>query len=150
MDAFHAEESVGHGRACVAAGGNQHVYFLLAFLADEVLKQPGHEPGAYVLEGQCGAVEEFERIDVVGHFHGRAVKLQRVVDNALQVGGFHIFSEEGVGHGIGYFLERHLVYVVEKLLGKLLDLFGHIETAVFCQSLHHSLVKVGYRCFFVG
>ena len=68
MDTLYAEESIGHSRPCVAARCHQHVHLVVApFLTNEILKQACHEACAYILESQCGAVKEFQTIDIVLH-----------------------------------------------------------------------------------
>ena len=95
-------------------------------------------------------MEKLQRIDVVGYPLNGTIERKRVVDNALQAFGIHILAEEGVGHLVRQFLERHLVDVVEELVGQLPDLLGHIETAVLGQSLHYRLLERSHRCLFIG
>ena len=148
--ALHAEETVGYGRAGVAAGGHEHVHPLLLLLADEVLQQAGHEACAHVLEGQGGAVEEFERVDVLVDLHYRTVEREGVADDAPQVVGGYVLAEERIGHGAGDVVEREPVDVVVERLWERLDALGHIQAAVAGQSFHHGLVERGHGGFLVG
>ena len=114
MDAFHAQKSVGHCAPCVTARGYQYIDTIFPLFADEVLEQAGHEAGAYILERECRAVEQFEREDVFLHLYYGAVEGQCVVDNAAQVIGRYIFAEKDVGYVIGNLLESHFLDMLEE------------------------------------
>ena len=114
------------------------------------MKQSRHEACPYVLEGEGGAVEEFEGIDVVLDLHDGTVEGERVVDDVLQGVEIHVFAEEGTCHVVGNLLERHLLDVVEEDLRQLLDFLWHIEATVFCQALDDGFLQVGNGRFSVG
>ena len=141
VNAFHAEEAVGHGTARVARSGYQYIYLLLAFLADEVAQQPGHEAGAHVLEGERRSVEEFERPDVFAHGHQRRIKLKGVIYDVLQRVGGNVLAEEGVGHTVGYLLETEPVHVRVEALRQRFDAVGHVEAFVGGQSFYHGVFQ---------
>ena len=106
MDAVDTQEAVGHSRARVARGGYEHVHLLtFSLLTDEILKQARHEAGTYVLEGERGAVEEFEGVDVILDIHDRTVERQRIVYNILEGIRVYILAKEGVGNCVGNLLE---------------------------------------------
>ena len=149
MDAIHPEESVSYCAASVAAGGNEHVHLLLAFLTDEVLQQSCHESCAHIFECECRSVEEFEAVDILLHLHYWAVELKGVVNDVLQVVFIDVFSEESLCHGECDLLERQLVDIVEKLLWQRLYAFGHIKAAVARQSLYYRLVQGSHGSLFV-
>ena len=151
MDALHAEEAIGNGAACVAGCGHKHVDLIaLALLLQEVLQQACHKARADILKGQRGTVKQFQRVDTVSHGNYRAIECQSVIHNLLQGISLHILTEECVCNSIGYFLKRHLVDVVEKLLWQSLDILGHIEALILCQTLHDSLLQRRNRGLFVG
>ena len=150
MDALHAEETVGYGRTCIAAGGYQHVDLLFLSLSlNKVLEQASHEACTDILEGEGRTVEELQGIDVVLYLDDRAVEGQRVEDQVLQRIFIDILAKEVAGHVIGNVLERHALHVVEECLGQFVYFFRHIETAVFCQSFHYGLLQIGQWCFTV-
>ena len=106
MDALYAEEAIGYCRACIARGGHEDIDLLVVLLlTDKVLEQARHEPGTHILEGEGGAMEQLQRIDILLDLHHRTVEGEGVVDNLLQRIGLHILSEESVGYGVGNLLE---------------------------------------------
>ena len=155
VDALDAQETVGHRRARVAAGGHEHVDRRVgrgspATISQEVLQQAGHKPSTYILEGQGGAVEQFQRVDVLLHLHDGTVELQRVVYQILQTVQVNVFAEEGAGYVVGDVLETHRRHVVEEGLRQLVNLFGHVEPAVLGQSLDDGLLQIGLWGLMVG
>ena len=42
-------------------------------------------------------------------------------------------------------MKAHLLDVIEKLFRQLVDLLGHVQSAIFCQSLNNCFVQVGNR-----
>ena len=130
MDAVHAEETIGHGGAGVARGGYEDVdgrptpapsrqggvrlratlerskaLALTGERGEGPPQQPRHKPSADILEGKCGAMEEFEGIDVVLNLHDGTVEGEGVIDNAAQVVSGDILAEEGICHAVGDLLE---------------------------------------------
>ena len=150
MDALHAEEAIGHGTARVARGGYKNVDELGAFLSDEILQQTCHEAGTNVLEGEGGAVEEFQGVDRRGDLYNGTVERQGLIDQVLQTVGVDVLSEEGIGHGIGNVAELHGGHVVEESLRQVVDTLGHVKPTIFGKSLHHCLVQVSQGCLLVG
>ncbi len=149
--AVHAEETIGNGAAGVAGCGNEHIDLAaLALLLQEVLQQSRHKACTDILECQRGAVKQFQRIDIVCHGNYGAIECQRVIHNLLQGISLHVFSEECVSNGIGYFLKRHLLDVVKEFLWQSLDILGHIETFILCQALYDSLLQCRNGGLFVG
>ena len=61
MDALYAEETIGHSRACVAAGRHEDVDLLgtrcFWLLINKVLQKTGHKTSSYILESKGRAVE---------------------------------------------------------------------------------------------
>ena len=92
-------------------------------------------------------MEQLQGIDIVLHLDGGALKLQGVVHQVLQCIQINIIAKEGTRHVEGDILELHLRHVAEKLLGQLMNHFGHVESAVFGQSFHHGLAQVSHRGF---
>ena len=84
MDSLHAEEAIGYGRTRITRCCYEHVHFLLAFLAYEVLKQTSHETGTHILEGEGRTMEQLQRVDVWLHLNHWAVESQGVINNLLQ------------------------------------------------------------------
>ena len=82
-------------------------------------------------------------IDVFADGYQWHIESQRIVDNLLQSVGRHIFAKEGIGHLIGYFLEREVLDVVEKRLRQRFDGVGHEKSLIGSQPLHHSLFECG-------
>ena len=113
-------------------------------------EQTRHETRSHILEGKGGTMKEFETVDVVADFHHGAVERQCVVNDATEVCGGNILTEEVVGHLIGYLLEREVLDVVEKSLWHRLDALGHVEASVLCKSFHHCLMQGGEWRFVVG
>ena len=152
MDALHTEESVGHSRTRIAAGGHQHIHeaVVLSLLVDKILQQSGHEAGTHILEGQGRTMEEFQTVDIWGHLHHGTIKLQGVVHNLPQCLLLDVITKESLGHTEGNFLKRQLFNIVEKLFAERSNLFGHIEAAVFGQSLDHRFLERGFGCLMVG
>ena len=62
----------------------------------------------------------------------------------------YILAKESAGYGVGNLLKTHFLDVVEKLLGQLVDTLGHIQSAIFSQSLYNCFVQVGNRSLAVG
>ena len=153
VDALYTEEAVGYSRTCVARGGNENIDGPSPGLTRggrEILEQTGHEAGTHILESKCGAVEEFEGVDVLLHTDNGAIERQRIVDDATQVFGRNVLAKEAVGHAIGYLLKREVGHLVEELAWQRFDTFGHIEALVLGQSLHDGLLQGGKRCLAVG
>ena len=146
MDSIDTQEAVGNGRSRVARGGHEHIHLLtFVLLLNEILQESRHESGAHILEGEGRTVEQFEGIDIVLDLHHRTVERQGVVDDLLERLGIDVLAKEGVSYRIGYLLECLGLDGVEKLLRQLLDALWHIQTSVFCQTLDHCLVQIGYR-----
>ena len=167
VDAGDAKETVGHGRTGVAGGGNKDIdlrssSFLLgitqtslvllklrasvykavsSLLLVEIAQQAGHEACAHVLEGQCGAVEEFQGVDIVRYLYGRDGERHGVVDNLAQVLGRDVLAEEALCHTEGDFLKRHVLDVVEELLWQGTDTGGHIKATVGGKTLDNGGFK---------
>ena len=149
--AFNAEESVGHGTACVARGGNEDIdLFVSSLTTDEVLEQTCHEACADVFEGECGTVKEFERIDIVLDLDCGYVKAEGVVDYLAQALGFNVFAEEAVCYVVGYLLQAEVLDVVKKILWEGLYFLGHIKSLVLCKSVDHGLLQCGKGCLAVS
>ncbi len=61
MNAIDSEEAVGYCRTCVATGCHKHIYLSsLTLFLQEILKETRHKTCTYILECECGTVEEFE------------------------------------------------------------------------------------------
>ena len=105
MYAVYAKETVGYSRTRIATCSNQYIDILGSLFAYKVLQHTRHEACAYILEGECGSVEEFERIDVLFNFLYRAVERQGVVYDALEVVCLDVFAEEGICHLVCYLLK---------------------------------------------
>lgn len=90
------------------------------------------------------------RVDAVCDFDCWHIEGQGVVDNALEVLGWHVFTEERVSYGVCYLLKGEVFYVVEKLFGQWLDVLGHVETFVFCQAFDYCLFEGGYGGLLIG
>ena len=90
-------------------------------------------------------MEQLKGIDVVLDVDHRTIELQCVVNYIVQSIRVYIFAKESAGYGVGYLLETHLLDVVEKLLWQLVDTLGHIQSAIFCQSLNYCFVQIGNR-----
>ena len=118
---------------------------MVVLLLDEVLQQTGHEAGTYILKGEGRTMEQLKCIDVVLDVDHRTIELQCVVNYIVQSIRIYIFAKESAGYGVGYLLETHLLDVVEKLLWQLVDTLGHIQSAIFCQSLNYCFVQIGNR-----
>ena len=95
-------------------------------------------------------MEKLKAVDVFLDFNDGTVKGKGFVDNFLQGVAVNIFAEECLGHVEGNVAKRHVCHVVEEYLRHLVDAFGHIETAVFCQSLYHGFLQVGHGGLFIG
>ena len=105
MYAFHSQETVGYGRACVTGCCHEHVDLLLAFLADEVLQQPCHEPRAYILECQRRSVEQLKRVYILFHLYGWCVESQRVANYVVKSLFLNILTKESLCHVASHLLE---------------------------------------------
>ena len=114
------------------------------------MQQARHEACADVLEGECGAVEEFECVDVRLHLNEGSVELEGVIYDASEIVGRDVLAEEGVGHAIGNLLEGEVGNLFEEVFGQLLDDFGHIETAVFGETSDDGLAERGTCGVVVG
>ena len=75
---------LAYGRTRITRCCYEHVHFLLAFLAYEVLKQTSHETGTHILEGEGRTMEQLQRVDVWLHLNHWAVESQGVINNLLQ------------------------------------------------------------------
>ena len=89
-------------------------------------------------------MEQLQGVDVILDLYHRAVELQGVVDQVLKGVQVYVFAKEGTGHIVGNILEAHLRHVVDECLRQAVNLFGHIEPAVFGQSFYDGLLKVGH------
>ena len=168
MDAVDAEKAVGNSRARVAASGHENVdqtilsvlsilnvliilrILITLIILSKVAQQARHEAGTDILEGQRGTVEEFQRVDIVLHLDDRTVERQRVVHQFFQRVEVDVLAEEGAGHVVGDVAERHVLNVVEESLRQGVDTLGHVETAVFSQSLYHRFLQVSLGGLSVG
>ena len=84
---------------------------------------------------------KFQAIDVVIHFDERNLKLQRIVNDGLEVVGRNVFAKEGLCHLEGYLLQREVLDVFEERWRQGRDVFGHIETLVGSQTFDDSLAE---------
>ena len=142
MDAGDTEETVGNGRTRIAGGGNKNIdQSVASLLLVEIAKQACHEACAHVLEGQCGSMEKFQGIDIVRYPYGRDVERHGVVDNLAQVLGRDVLAEEALCHTEGDFLKRHILDIVEELLGQGTDTGGHIKATVSGKALDNGGFK---------
>ena len=149
-DAVNIEESVGYGRSRVAACGNEHVYFLRAFLVYEMLEHACHEACSNVLEGKGGAMEEFEREYAVFYGLYRTGKGECVINYLLESVCGDVLSEECISHVVGTLLKGHAVYVVEKLCWQLTDALWHVKSTIGGKTSYDCLMKGGKRGSMVG
>ena len=85
VDAVDVVEALGYGAARVAAGGDEDGDFLVAEVGDG----PGKEAGAHVLEGECGAVEEFEGVAPFVGFDEGEREVHGLGADAFEVGALH-------------------------------------------------------------
>ena len=106
-----------------------------------ILQQPRHEAGTDVLEGEGGAMEEFEGVDVVLDANDGGVEGEGVIDDATEVVGRNVLAEEGIGNAVGNLLESEVSYLVPEGGGELLDDFGHIEATVFGEAADYSFAE---------
>ena len=151
MDAFHAKEAVGHRAARVAGRGHEDVHLPAAvFAADKVAQQACHEACTHILEGQRGAVEEFERADAVRHAHQGDVEVQRVVHDVAQGVGGDVLTEEGVGHVGGHFRQGHVADAAEEAVGQAFNLAVHVKAFVGRKAAHHGLLEGSFGRIAVG
>ena len=95
-------------------------------------------------------MEELQRVDVVLDANDGAVEAERVVDQVLQTVEVDVVAKEGAGHVVGYILESHRGHIVDERLGQVVNLLGHVESAVFGQAFHHGLAQVGLWGLMVG
>ena len=115
-----------------------------------MLKEARHEASTDVFEGEGGAVEEFEGVDVVIDMHDGGVEGEGVVDDATEVVGRYVFAEEGVGNAVGYFLKGEVGDLAPEGGGQLLDDLGHIETTVFGETADDGIAERGAGGCVVG
>ena len=71
MRSGDTQEAVGDGASRVTGRGDEDIDIPLAA---EMAEEPGHEPGADVLESQGRPMEELQGVDSFFHRHGRAVE----------------------------------------------------------------------------
>ena len=118
---------------------------MVVLLLDEVLQQSGHKACAYVLECEGRTMKQLKCVDVILYVHHRTVELQCVVNYIVQSIRVNILSKECACHCVGNLLKAHLLDVIEKLFRQLVNLLGHVQSAIFCQSLNNCFVQVGNR-----
>ena len=116
---------------------------MVVLLLDKILQQTGHETGTYILEGEGRTMKQLQGVDIILYIHHWTVELQGVVNYIVQCIRINVFAKEGTCHSVGNLLKTHLLDVVEKLLWQFVDTLGHIESAIFCQSLYYCFVQVG-------
>ena len=66
-----------HRSTGISRGGHQHDEVPL-IIAREPAHQAGHEPCSEVLEGEGGAMKEFENVHLLRDGHQRRIKIDRV------------------------------------------------------------------------
>ena len=84
---------------------------------------------------------KFQAIDAVIHFDERNLKLQRVVNDGLEVICRDVFTKEGLCHLEGYLLQREVLDMVEERWWQGRDALGHIEALVGSQAFDDSLAE---------
>ena len=143
IDAGHTQESVGYSRARIARGGYEHVYVALVRRVTlyEVGEEARHESCTDVLEGTCGSMIKFQTVDAVVHLDERNLKLQRVVNDGLEVVGGDVFTKEGLSYLEGYLLQREVFDMVEKRWWQWRDALRHIKAFVGSQTFNDSLAE---------
>ena len=110
-------------------------------------QHPGHEPGADVLEGEGGAMEELQGEDAGLHFPQRAVEGKGLPHDPVQVAGRDVFREKGVRHAAGDVRERARADGLEEPIGQPGDALRHIEPAVLREAPDDGLPEAGERRF---
>ena len=100
-----------------------------------------HESCTHILEGTGRTMIKFQAIDAVVNLDKGDLKLQRVVNDGLEVVGRDVFAKEGLCHLEGYLLQREVLNVIKKRWRQGRDAFGHIETLVGSQTFDDSLAE---------
>ena len=80
-------------------------------------EEPGHEPGADILEGKGRSMEEFQGVDPFFHRHGRVVEGEGFRDDPVQVRAGNVLAEERGGHFLADLHEGKLGKAAEPVLG---------------------------------
>lgn len=140
MDLYplHTQESVGHGRPCVTACGDEHMDCARVIL-EEMAQHTGHEAGPDILEGEGRAVEQFERPYAGHHLTDGRIERQSAVDNLIECVAGDISVKKPAGHSAAYLTEIHFGEAGYLVVGQRIDAFGHIEPVVGSEPLDNSL-----------
>ena len=137
-----AQEAVRDGTPGVTGRGDEDIDIPLV---GEMAEEPGHEPGADILEREGRSMEEFQGVDPFFHRHGRVVEGEGFRDDPVQVRAGNVLAEERGGHFLADLHEGKLGKAAEPVLGQRRNPLRHIEPAVLRQALDDGLRKRGGR-----
>ena len=126
MYSVHTKEAVCHSRPSVTAGGNEHIDFLLSFLAYKVLKETCHKSSAYVFEGECRSVKQLQTVYIVVDFYNRTVKLQRIIHYLIKCFLLYILAKECRCNYLGNLVEGQILYGIKEVCRQLIQIFRHV------------------------
>ena len=137
VDAVDVVEALGHGAARVAAGGDEDGDLLVAEVGDG----PGQEAGAHVLEGECGAVEEFEGVAPFVGFDEGEREVHGLRADAFEVGALHGAFGVGPDDLGGEFVGLRVLIAHPGLHGERGDVVREVEAVVGGQSAEDGFVE---------
>ena len=109
-----AQEAVRDGAPGVTGRGDEDIDIPLV---GEMAEEPGHEPGADILEREGRPMEEFQGVDPFFHRHGRAVEGKGFRDDAVQLRAGNVLAEERGRHFLPDLHEGKLGKAAEPVLG---------------------------------
>ena len=137
VDALHVVEALGHSAAGVAAGGDQDGNLLVA----EVGNGAGEEPGAHVLEGECGAVKQFEGVTPFVGFDEGEWEVHGLGADAFEVGALHGAFGVGPDDFRGEVMRLRVLVAHPSLQGECGDVVRKVEAVVGWKSAQDGFVE---------
>ena len=117
LHAWHSQETVGNGTACISRCGHQNMDVPF-HITGIVSQQPGQEPCPHILEGQGGPVEQFQCIDSFLHPHHRGIEIDSVFYNCFEIFTGNILTKQQSGQFKGDLSKVHITQRLQVTPGK--------------------------------